>query len=213
MAAPPLLTMEGITKTFPGVRALEHVDLRVESGEIHALIGKNGAGKSTLIRILGGGFQPDEGRILKIVKALANSGVTIIFISHRLAEVEQVADKITVLRDGRTVGTSERGKMDRTGIVQLMLGEELTQTNVRPLQRARDRVVLSVRHLCRRGVLNDVSFELHEGEILGLAGLIDAGRTELVRAIFGCDRIDSGEIHIAGIDVRKPTPSRKSESV
>jgi ribose transport system ATP-binding protein len=64
MAAPPLLTMEGITKTFPGVRALEHVDLRVESGEIHALIGKNGAGKSTLIRILGGVYQPDEGRIL-----------------------------------------------------------------------------------------------------------------------------------------------------
>jgi ABC-type sugar transport system ATPase subunit len=328
MAAPPLLAMEGISKTFSGARALEHVDLRVQSGEIHALIGKNGAGKSTLIRILGGVYQPDEGRILiggqevklatpqaaiaegiaivhqelslvptlsvaeniflgrwrvdggfwniqwnnlrreaikilgnlnseidprgrvgnlsvaqqqhveiakalsrgprilvmdeptsslssqdgdrllKIVKALANSGVTIIFISHRLAEVEQVADTITVLRDGRTVGTFERGKMDRTGIVQLMLGKELTQTDVRPPQRARDRVVLSVRHLCRRGVLNDVSFELHEGEILGLAGLIGAGRTELVRAIFGRDRIDSGEIHIAGINVRKPTPSR-----
>jgi ribose transport system ATP-binding protein len=327
MAAPPLLAMEGITKTFPGVRALEHVELRVESGEIHALIGKNGAGKSTLIKILGGVYQPDEGRILiagqevglpspqasiaqgiaivhqelslvptlsvaeniflgrwrvdggcwniqwnnlrreaikilrkltseidprarvgnlsvaqqqhveiakalsrgprilvmdeptsslssqdgdrllKIVKALANSGVTIIFISHRLAEVEQVADKITVLRDGRTVGTSERGKMDRAGIVRLMLGRELTQTDVRPPE-ARDRVVLSVRHLCRRGVLNDVSFELHEGEILGLAGLVGAGRTELVRAIFGRDRIDSGEIHIAGINVRKPSPSR-----
>ncbi len=328
MTAPPLLTMEGISKTFPGVRALEDANLRVESGEIHALIGKNGAGKSTLIRVLGGVYQPDEGRILiagqqvklatpqaaiaqgiaivhqelslvptlsvaeniflgrwrvdggfwkiqwnnlrreagdilrrltseidprsrvgnlsvgqqqyveiakalsrgprilvmdeptsslsnqdgdrllKIVKALANSGVTIIFISHRLAEVEQVADKITVLRDGRTVGTSERGKMDRAGIVRLMLGKELTQTDVRPPQRARDRVVLSVRHLCRRGALNDVSFELHEGEILGLAGLLGAGRTELVRAIFGRDRIDSGEIHIAGINVRKPTPSR-----
>jgi ABC-type sugar transport system ATPase subunit len=301
MAAPRLLTMEGITKTFPGVRALEHVDLRVESGEIHALIGKNGAGKSTLIRILGGVYQPDEGRILiggqevklatpqaaiaqgiaivhqelslvptlsvaeniflgrwrvdggfwniqwnnlrqeainvlrrlaseidprdrvgnlsvaqqqhveiakalsrgprilvmdeptsslssqdgdrllKIVKALANSGVTIIFISHRLAEVEQVADKITVLRDGRTGGTSERGKMDRAGIVRLMLGKELTQTDVRPPQRVRDRVVLSVRHLCRRGVLNDVSFELHEGEILGLAGR-SLGVTELILA-------------------------------
>jgi ABC-type sugar transport system ATPase subunit len=69
----------------------------------------------------------DGDRLLKIVKALANSGVTIIFISHRLAEVEQVADKITVLRDGRSGGTSERGKMDRTGIVRLMLGKELTQ--------------------------------------------------------------------------------------
>jgi energy-coupling factor transporter ATP-binding protein EcfA2 len=86
---------------------------------------------------------------LKIVRALANSGVTIIFISHRLAEVEQVADKITVLRDGRTVGTSERGKMDRAGIVRLMLGEELRPTDVGP-RRARDRVALSVRHLCRR---------------------------------------------------------------
>jgi ribose transport system ATP-binding protein len=95
--------------------------------------------------------------------------------------------------------------MDRTGIVRLMLGKELTQTDVRPPQRARDRVVLSVRHLCRRGVLNDVSFELHEGEILGLAGLVGAGRTELVRAIFGCERIDSGAIHIAGINVRKLT--------
>jgi ribose transport system ATP-binding protein len=64
MAAPPLLTMEGITKTFPGFCALEHVDLRVESGEIHALIGKNGGGKSTLLRILGGVYEPDEGRIL-----------------------------------------------------------------------------------------------------------------------------------------------------
>jgi ABC-type sugar transport system ATPase subunit len=68
--------------------------------------------------------------------------------------------------------------------------------------------VLSVRHLCRRGVLDDVSFELHEGEILGLAGLIGCGRTELARAIFGRDPIDSGEIHVAGINVRKPTPSR-----
>jgi ribose transport system ATP-binding protein len=328
MSAPPLLAMEGITKNFPGVRALEHVDLRVDVGEIHALIGKNGAGKSTLIKILGGVYQPDEGRIhiagqevrlptpqaaiaqgiaivhqelslvpslsvaeniflgrwrfnggfwnirwndlrreagkvlrrltseieprsrvgslsvaqqqhveiakalsrgprilvmdeptsslsnqdgdrlLKIVKALANSGVTIIFISHRLAEVERVADGITVLRDGRTVGTFERGKMDRAGIVRLMLGEELTQADVRPPQRARDRVVLSVRHLCRRGVLSDVSFELHEGEILGLAGLIGCGRTELARAIFGRDPIDSGEIYVAGINVRKPTPSR-----
>ncbi|HZC35224.1 MAG TPA: sugar ABC transporter ATP-binding protein [Chthoniobacterales bacterium] len=328
MTAPPLLTMEGITKTFPGVRALEQVNLHVASGEIHALIGKNGAGKSTLIKILGGVYQPDEGRILiagkevklatpqaaiahgiaivhqelslvpvlsvaeniflgrwrtrggcwniqwndlrreagnvlrmltseidpralvenlsvaqqqhveiakalsheprilvmdeptsslsnqdgerllKIVRTLANSGVTIIFISHRLTEVEQVADQITVLRDGRTVGTSERAKMDRAGIVQLMLGKELTQADVRPPRPARDRVVLSVRHLCRRGVLNDVSFELHEGEILGLAGLVGDGRTELVRAIFGRDRIDSGEIYIAGANVHKPTPSR-----
>jgi ABC-type sugar transport system ATPase subunit len=88
-----------------------------------------------------------------------------------------------------------------------MLGEELRPTDV-GARRARDHVALSVRHLCRRGVLNDVSFELHEGEILGLAGLVGAGRTELVRAIFGRDRIDSGEIYIAGVNVRKPTPSR-----
>jgi ABC-type sugar transport system ATPase subunit len=100
--------------------------------------------------------------------------------SHRLAEVEQIADKITVLRDGRTVGTSERGKMDRTGIVRLMLGKELTQTDVRRPQRTRDRAVLSVRHLCRRGVLNDVSLELHECEILGSHRVLTVSRGRIV---------------------------------
>src|SRR5580700_10940567 len=120
MAAPPLLTMEGITKTFPGVRALEHVDLRVESGEIHALIGKNGAGKSTLIRILGGVYQPDEGRILigghakaqilTILDRLATEGVGIIFISSELEKVVAVSHRILTMSRGRIVGEMESHK-------------------------------------------------------------------------------------------------------
>src|SRR5260221_4210105 len=97
----------------------------------------------------------DGDRLLKVVKALASSGVTIIFISHRLAEDEQVADKITVLRDGRTVGTSEGGKMDRAAIVRLMLGKELTQNDVLPRQRARARVLQSVAHLFVREPLRE----------------------------------------------------------
>ena len=320
-----LLEMRGITRTFPGVRALDGVDLSLAAGSVHALIGKNGAGKSTLIKVVSGVYAPDAGtieiegkirrfanpaaaidagivvvhqelslvprmsvaeniflgrwlqkagrvdwqamriasqkilaeldptispdtvvgelgiaqqqlveiakalsrtprvlvldeptsalpdsdasRLVTIVRELAGRGVGIIYISHRLAEVEAVADYLTVLRDGRTVATSGMRGVDRKRMVALMLGEELARTP--PAARTvGDKVALSVRGLSRDGALHNISFDLHAGEILGIAGLVGAGRTELARAIFGADPIDAGEITVAGRSVRRPTPRR-----
>jgi ABC-type sugar transport system ATPase subunit len=312
-------------KSFPGVRALDGVDLSLAAGSVHALIGKNGAGKSTLIKIVSGVYSPDAGtitmdgdrrrfsspgsaidagivvvhqelslvpgmsvaeniflgrwpikggrldwsrmrtdaetllapldptinvdlvaselgiaqqqiveiakalsrsprvlildeptsalsetdadRLMKIVRDLARRGVGIVYISHRLGEVEAVADHLTVLRDGRTVAVGSMKNIDRKGMVALMLGEELAHTPP-AAPSVQKEVALSVRGLRRDGVLKDISFDLHKGEILGIAGLVGAGRSELVRAIFGADPIDGGVIEVAGKAVRKPTPRR-----
>jgi ABC-type sugar transport system ATPase subunit len=320
-----LLEMSGITKAFPGVRALDGVDLTLSAGSIHALIGKNGAGKSTLIKIVSGVYPPDAGtitidgsrrrfanpanaieagivvvhqelslvprmsvaenvflgrwprrngridwvamraatrsilspldatispdaivgelgiaqqqiveigkalsrsprvlvldeptsalpesdagRLMEIVRDLARRGVGVVYISHRLAEVEALADHLTVLRDGRTVAATGMTGIDRRRMVALMLGEELAHTPP-AAPSVREEVALSVRGLRRDNALRDVSFDLHKGEILGIAGLVGAGRTELARAIFGADRIDAGSIAVAGNIVRHPTPRR-----
>ncbi len=327
-ASQRLLEMAGISKGFPGVQALSEVDFTLDQGEVHALVGKNGAGKSTLIKILGGVFPPDSGRmvidgqvvdlssphaalengiaivhqelslvphlnvaeniflgrlgkdggwwlrwlelaakaravlerldstidpmttvqglsvaqqqlveiakalardprilvldeptsaladqdaerLLQILRRLASDGVGIVYISHRLAEVEQVADRVTVLRDGNTVSSVTMAEVDRRRIVELMLGEELSHSeDLHPPSSRHDDIVLAVRGLTRRGVVEDVSFELHKGEILGIAGLVGAGRTELVRLIFGCDQADAGEVSIGGQRIERLSPRR-----
>lgn len=329
-----LLEMSSISKGFPGVQALSGVDFTLDRGEVHALVGKNGAGKSTLIKILGGVFPPDGGRmviegqavdlssphaameqgvaivhqelslvphlnvaeniflgrlgqssgwwlrwtelaakaravlerldstidpkatvqelsvaqqqlveiakalardpsilvldeptsaladqdaerLLKILRRLAGDGVGIVYISHRLVEVEQVADRVTVLRDGNTVSSVDMAEVDRRRIVELMLGEELSHSEWRghgedlhPSKSRREEVVLAVRGLSRGGVVEDVSFDVRKGEILGIAGLVGAGRTELVRMIFGCDQADAGEVSIGGQRIKRPSPRR-----
>ncbi|MGI9435808.1 MAG: sugar ABC transporter ATP-binding protein, partial [Geminicoccaceae bacterium] len=321
---PRLLEMSSITKGFPGVQALSGVDFTLDRGEVHALVGKNGAGKSTLIKVLGGVFAADGGRmviegqnvdlstphaamekgiaivhqelslvphlnvaeniflgrlgqgsgwwlrwtelatkaeivlerldstidpratvqglsvaqqqlveiakalardprilvldeptsaladqdaerLLQILRRLASDGVGIVYISHRLAEVEQVADRVTVLRDGETVSSVAMAEVDRHRIVELMLGEELSHSEWRghsgdlhPSKSREEDIVLAVRGLSRSGVVEDVSFDVHKGEILGIAGLVGAGRTELVRMIFGCDQADVGDVSIGG---------------
>jgi ribose transport system ATP-binding protein len=316
-----MLEMIGISKSFPGVQALQHVDLTIEPGRVHALIGKNGAGKSTLMKILSGvetadagelridgrpvqfrrpveahaagvaivhqelslvpelsvaeniflgnwprragvlvgwselnaaaarvldrldpGISPyvttgtlkvarqqlveiakalareprylvldeptsalsdaDADKLLEIVASLARRGVGLVYISHRLNEIERCADDITVLRNGRSVGRARIADIDRSAIISMMLGEDVTLASV-AIKPERE-VVLSVRGLSRGGVLRDVSFDLHKGEVLGVAGLVGAGRTELMRAIFGVDAIDAGEIQVAGQRVARP---------
>jgi ABC-type sugar transport system ATPase subunit len=151
--------------------------------------------------------EEDAERLLAILRRLAGEGVGIVYISHRLAEVERVADRVTVLRDGRTVASLETGAVDRRRVVELMLGEELSHdAEFSPRVPSRERVILRVRGLARRGVVEDVSFDLYEGEILGIAGLVGAGRTELVRLIFGVNRPDAGRIELAGRHVARPTP-------
>ena len=319
----PLLEMRGISKLFPGVRALDDVDLTLYPGEVLALLGENGAGKSTLIKILGGAHAPDAGeisidgkqlridspqmaqqagigiiyqefnlvpalsareniflgqhrnvlswlnatrerqeaiqlfqrigievnpempcrdltvaqqQIVEIAKALSLNarivvmdeptaaltpreveglarvigelkaqGIGIIYISHRLDEVEQLADRMTVLRDGRLVGTRPMDQVSRDQMIEMMVGRSLD--NEFP---ARDSApaeeCLAVRGLTRSPAVRDVSFSVRKGEILGIAGLVGAGRTELVRMIFGADQKDRGEIRLNGKQVNINSP-------
>lgn len=334
MSGSYLLEMCGITKEFPGVRALDRVDLQVRAGEIHALVGENGAGKSTLIKILGGAYpagsyeggillygqhrrfhsihdaeaagiavihqeltlikemnvgeniflgnEPSRGnglidwnrlyyestrlmqrvklepsvhrkikeiglgqqQLVEIAKALGKrakilvldeptaaltegetanlfsilaelkaQGVTCIYISHRIGEVFQIADRITVLRDGRCIGTAPVEELNERKVIAMMVGRELAELYPREPHRI-GRTVLSVEGFCasdpaRPGyqLLDNITFSVREGEILGLAGLMGAGRTELVTGIFGAypGRV-SGTVRIDGrpVTIRSP---------
>ncbi len=315
-----VLELRDVSKTFPGVKALDRVNIRFRRGTVHALVGENGAGKSTLMKILMGLYVQYEGTVLlegrplahagvrqaieagismihqelmyvphmtvaenvllgkepasrllkridrqkahrqtqpllrqvgldldpdrrmrdlsvaerqlvEIAKAISYDakivimdepssslaehevqglfaiiaelkarGVTIIYISHRLEEIFQIADDVTVLRDGQVIGTSRISEVDADRLIAMMVGRELT--DVFPKRTSRPGpVILSVRNLTRRGAFRDVSFDLHRGEILGLAGLMGAGRTEIIRCLFGLDRYDRGQILVDGKNV------------
>jgi ribose transport system ATP-binding protein len=311
-----LLQVSGITKTFPGVRALDQVSFSCRRGEVHALVGENGAGKTTLMKILAGAYHPDTGEMLlrgsrvqfasprdaqdagistvyqelsllpylsvaeniymgrapvgrwrlidirrmneqaqglldrlgsrvdvrqlayrlsvaqqqiveiakalsieadliimdepsatlagdeletlfAIIETLRQQGITVIYVSHRLEEIFRVADRVTVLKDGRMVGTLAVAETDKSELIRLMVGRSLKDTF--PERSNGDgQEILSVQGLSRKGVLHDVSFTLRRGEILGVAGLVGSGRTELARAIFGADPIDEGQIAVRG---------------
>jgi len=326
-AETPLLLMEDISKSFPGVRALHNVSFELRPSEIHALVGENGAGKSTLIKILAGALQRDAGEVhvngrptsirtpqdaiaagisviyqefnlvpylsvaeniylgrepqtwgiidfgtmragaralldrlgatfsetalvnelsvaeqqmVEIAKALSveskvlvmdepsatlteheleslfeqmrslrASGHSIIYISHRLEEIFEIADRVTVLRDGELVGTAPVSELDAPAIIRMMVGRDLTQ-EPRPTKAADVSALqelLRVEGLSRGTHFQDVSFTVHRGEILGIAGLVGAGRTELVRAIFGADRPTRGQIYLNGKPVRPRSPA------
>ncbi|HET6436884.1 MAG TPA: sugar ABC transporter ATP-binding protein, partial [Anaeromyxobacter sp.] len=322
--AEPLLRMAGITKSFPGVRALERVDLDLQPSEVHALAGENGAGKSTLIKILSGVYRADEGeiwlrgkkvvnpdprsmidagvsviyqelnlvpyqsvaenvflgreprraggfidwkkmradvrrllepfglsldprarvntlnpayqqvveiakalslrsdilvmdeptaaltgrevdRLFELIRNLRRSGVSVIYISHRLQEIKQVADRVSVLRDGRHVATAKVDEISIDGIIRHMVGRTLTEQYPKgtALPGAEK---LRVEGLTRHGVCRDVSFSVRRGEILGVAGLVGAGRTEIVELIFGSRRRDAGKIFVDGKEVNVRSP-------
>jgi ribose transport system ATP-binding protein len=321
---PFALAVRGVSKRFPGVHALDRVDLDVRAGEVHVLLGENGAGKSTLMKILSGVYPRDEGRIFVdgqevelrgprhaqtlgisiiyqtfsqaphlnvaenlflgrepltrwgtidertaqamsrdvlarvglaidpqtpikklsvaqrqlveiakalsldakivimdeptsaltdretrrlfgIIAALKAEGRAIIYISHRLEEVAQIGDRVTVLRDGRKVATVAVADVPIARLITMMVGRDLELTALREAA-APGREVLRVQGLSRAGALRDVGLCLHEGEILALAGLVGSGRTELARAIFGADPIDSGQIWVRAqpVQIRRP---------
>jgi putative ribose/galactose/methyl galactoside import ATP-binding protein len=141
-----------------------------------------------------------------MIKRLTDFGVAIIYITHKMDEVFRISDDITVFRDGKHVGSYPAKELDRDKLIKLMVGRELT--DLFPKEEAEiGEVVLSVQGLNRGAVVKDVSFELHRGEILGLAGLMGAGRTEVLETIFGIEKADSGEIVLNGRALRIKQPS------
>lgn len=141
-------------------------------------------------------FETD--RLLALIRGLRAQGLSILYVSHRLEEVFSIADRITVLRDGRLVSTQAAADTSPRGIVRLMVGRDVTVGVETPPLAHDERIALDVRGLRRRGVFEDVTFQVRVGEIVGMYGLIGSGRTECARAIFGLDPYDGGEVRIDG---------------
>jgi simple sugar transport system ATP-binding protein len=325
----PAVAMRGITISFPGVLALDHVDFTLRRGEVHSLMGENGAGKSTLIKALTGVYQIDSGtiavdgeervfsatadaqaagistvyqevnlcanlsvgenvmlgheprgragidwkavhrlaaehlaglgltidtrsilsshsiaiqqlvaisramvldakvlildeptssldrgeveRLFAVIRDLRDHGVAILFVSHFLEQVYEISDRITVLRNGRLVGEHLAADLPRDILVSQMIGRELDELAAisRTADRAIDRTaapVLRATGLGRRGMLEPADLDIYEGEVVGLAGLLGSGRTELVRLLYGADKADSGSVVIGGRPARLTSP-------
>ncbi|MEU7292561.1 sugar ABC transporter ATP-binding protein [Streptomyces exfoliatus] len=320
---PPLLTMERITKSFPGVRALDGVDLEVAPGEVHCLLGQNGAGKSTLIKVLAGAHQPDDGRItwngepvrlrspsaavrlgiatiyqeldlveglsvaenvhlghepttagfvrtraarattaallkrlghpeidparrvgelsaaqrqivsmaralshdvrlivmdepsaaldpdevanlFRIVDDLTADGVAVVYISHRLEEIRRIGDRVTVLKDGRAVARGLPAATTPTrDVVALMTGRDVPYVfPERPAGPPAGAPVLHVQGLARKGEFQALDLELRPGEIVGLAGLVGSGRSEILETVYGARKPTAGRVLVDGRPLR-----------
>jgi ABC-type sugar transport system ATPase subunit len=320
-----LLQVSHISKSFPGVRAVDNVSFTLDTGEILALVGENGAGKSTLTQILGGVQKPDAGRIvlegqpvsfhsshgaiqagismvfqelslvgslsiaenifanrqptgplnnirwrdlyretgeflgqfnleldpralvktlsigqqqiLEILKAISTNpkilildeptsslteaetaylfesirklqaqGMSFIYITHKLSEVFQIASRVMVMRDGSYVGARPLSEVTENDLVTMMVGREIKNLYGASAPSSNDKEFFQVEDFSRRGAFQQVSFGLRRGEILGFAGLVGAGRTELARAIFGVDAKDSGRLFLEGQAIKITTP-------
>lgn len=320
-----ILTMKGIDKSFPGVHALDHVDLEIRKGEVLALMGENGAGKSTLMKVLTGIYTKDSGTItyegkevefhnakeaqdagvvivhqelnmlnhltvaqnifigrefrkgfriddkkmneeakklfdrlnididpketmgnltvgkqqmceiakaisheakiiifdepsaalteseiqelFKIIRDLREQQIGMVYISHRMDEINVITDRVTVMRDGTYVGTLITKECTKDDIINMMVGRVIYEDPKTHSMVPKDApVVLKVEHLNAGKMVQDVSFELRKGEILGFSGLMGAGRTETARAIFGADPKESGDIYVNGKKVTIHSP-------
>jgi ribose transport system ATP-binding protein len=143
--------------------------------------------------------------LFKLIDDLRSDGIAVLYISHRLDEIVRIADRVTVIRDGEVVETLEGDGIQEREIVRLMVGREIENLYPRAEVEAGE-VVLHVEGICRPGVLDDCSFDVRAGEIVGFAGLVGAGRTELARAVFGADPISAGHVEVDGHEVRVKTP-------
>jgi ribose transport system ATP-binding protein len=150
--------------------------------------------------------------LFDIIRDLKKQGLAIIFITHRLEEVFEIADRAIVFRDGRRVGEVRVAEATTEQIIAMMVGRALNRSSVHERTVATQEVILEVRNLNRKGLLHGINFKLHRGEILCLAGLVGAGRTETVRAIFGADRIDTGEVYMDGklVEITSPESAVKA---
>ncbi len=320
-----LVSVQNLSKSFPGVRALDGVRFDLMPGEVHALMGENGAGKSTLMKILAGVYRKDSGEVLldgqpveiespahaqslaigiihqelhlmghltaaqniflgreprkaagllldegqlnrdaqalfdrlhlqlaptttigdltvarqqmveiakalshksrvlimdeptaalnnaeieelfRIIRQLKAEGVGIVYISHKMDEIQRIADRITVMRDGAYIATVQSAT-PMAEVIAMMVGRKLDATEKQIPDTSANEVLLDVRGLNRGRAIRDVSFSVRRGEILGFAGLMGAGRTEVARAVFGADPIDSGEVRVRGQVIRLTAP-------
>ncbi len=156
--------------------------------------------------------QAEIEELFRIMRDLKAKGIGMIYISHRMDEIKRISDRITVMRDGEYVGTVETEKVTKDEIINMMIGRVVYEDPKTHSEVAEDAdVVLEVRNLCSGKTIKDVSFKLRRGEILGLSGLMGAGRTEVARAIFGADPFDSGEILVNGekVDIKTPADAVK----
>ena len=141
--------------------------------------------------------------LFSIIRRMKAKGVSIIYVSHRLEEIFELADKVTVLRDGHVVGTYPIEEMTHDSLIRLMVGRKIDTAEAAPTNSAQDQnILLEVNNLTRFGVFENVSFNIKKGEIVGFAGLVGAGRSEVARAIFGADRADAGEVRVAGAPLK-----------
>jgi len=143
--------------------------------------------------------------LFRLMLQLKSEGVSIVYISHRLEEIVEVCDRATIMRDGHHVATKDVKDLTREEIIRLMVGRELKDA-IPKVPAEQGDIALEVKHLTRKGVLNDISFTVRKGEVLGIAGLVGAGRTETARVIFGADPMDSGSIEVFGKPVRIRSP-------
>jgi ribose transport system ATP-binding protein len=147
----------------------------------------------------------ERNRLFDIIRRLQDRGVGIVYVSHRLDEVPQIGQRITVLRDGKKIGTLAVQQTDENTLIQMMVGRELKEHYPKE-EVTVGQEILRIQGLTIKNKLNDITLSLHKGEILGIAGLMGAGRTELARAIFGIDQIDRGQIFIGGKEVTISSP-------
>jgi ribose transport system ATP-binding protein len=146
-----------------------------------------------------------------MIRKLKEKDVIIIYISHKLHELWEIADTCTVLRDGKNIGTVSMESVSRARILHMMFGDLEIKSRPGDLKIS-DEVILSVNNLNRENKFNHISFELKKGEILGIAGMLGSGRTELLRSIFGADKFDSGEIIFNGQRITKPNPEKMRDA-
>ncbi|HQS50997.1 MAG TPA: sugar ABC transporter ATP-binding protein, partial [Daejeonella sp.] len=143
--------------------------------------------------------------LFNTIKDLKSKGVAIIYISHKMEEIFQIADRITVLRDGKFIATKPAAELDKSNLISLMVGRELEELFYAN-SITQPEVILKVKNLNKKGKFSDINFDVHAGEVLGIAGLMGAGRTEIAKAIYGLDSFDSGEIMLKGkkLEIRSP---------
>ena len=200
-----MLKMEHITKRFHGVTALDDVSFEVEKGEIHALVGENGAAKALnkkakliiLDEPTASLTEIEVGILMGILKELKRDGTTCIYISHKLNEVIQIADSVTVLRDGQTIVTKGISEVNEEKLISYMVGRELVQRFPHQAHTRREKILETHRWTVMntkqpgKKLVDDVNISVYRGEILGIAGLMGAGRTEFALSLFGMLKAES----------------------